>query len=595
MVHVTSDAGDAAVRVTATVRRTPVTTQAAGYARRAATGARRMPAGPRRVLAAVAVIVVLLTATSLQWPVPRATVLGACVPENDLRVLTTAGLRDAVEAAAAGFTVDSPDDDCPDVRVTISTVSSDGHAQRRMADQWPDDDLRAAGPSPDVWLPESSAQVDLAREAIGADAARRLDLPDADAVRQASVAASPLVLAVPERAATTGPLTWRQVLDGPWSIPRADPRNSTTGLLTTYALYRAGTPQTAERILDRSQGGDDARSDLCRHRLSAVTPPVDAAYLVTAKDVDDYNRGRPLGDACQVAQPPPPVRRLRAVTVADAPALDVPCVPIQGSGWSDQVQRRLAGAFCEYLRDAGRPALQDHGLLPPDPGAATPALPRETADDVLRAWGSAQRPVRMLLAMDVSGSMRLPVAGADTPRIAVTKSAAAQAVTRRALGADDEVGLWEFATRLSGDRDYRELVPLAAATADHRTRMAGALEALEPTRQNTGLHDTIAAGIARLQQVPRRAAEFPPINLLVVLTDGENDDPGSMAVENIGQMLRDSDVQVSVIASVGANCRSFRSLVEQGLSCFDERKGGLAAAFDKALPTRLPAASPAGS
>jgi hypothetical protein len=52
---------------------------------------------------------------------------------------------------------------------------------------------------------------------------------------------------------------------------------------------------------------------------------------------------------------------------------------------------------------------------------------------------------------------------------------------------------------------------------------------------------------------------------------------------------------VSVIASVGANCRSFRSLIEQGLGCFDENRGGLAAAFDKALPTRLSGARPAGS
>ena len=80
-----------------------------------------------------------------------------------------------------------------------------------------------------------------------------------------------------------------------------------------------------------------------------------------------------------------------------------------------------------------------------------------------------------------------------------------------------------------------------------------------------------------------------------MLTDGENDDPGSLTVPEIGRRLRDSGVQVSVIASVGANCRSFQPLVEQGLSCFDERKGGLAAAFDKALPARLSDAPRAGS
>jgi hypothetical protein len=594
VVHLTSDAGDAAVRVTATVRRPSVVALAAGRLRRALDRPPAAPDGRHRLLSLAVLLCLLVAATSFR-PVSRTEVLGWCIPRSDLRIVTTEALRGAIEAAAASFPASAGGDDaCPDVRVTVTAVSSDGPAERQMARQWPDDELRVAGPTPDVWVPESSARVGLARAAIRSDAPRRLDLPDGEAARALSVAASPLVLAVPAAADVPATLTWSDVLKRGWTIPRADPRNSTTGLLATYALYRAAEPQAAEKILERSPGGDDARFDLCRLRLSPVAPADDTAYLVTAKDVADYNAGEPLGDACRVTGEPAQNRRLRAVPLAGAPALDVPCVPIRGPAWGDDEQRRLAGAFCDHLRGDGRRALTGHGLTPPDPAAGPRAPDAAAAEEVIGTWGSAQRPVRMLLAMDVSGSMALPVPGTGTPRITATVTAARNAVTRSELGAGDEVGLWEFATRLSGARDHRELVPLGGATADRQNRMARALGALAATDQDTGLHDTIGAGIERLRRDQRPDADFPPVSLLVVLTDGENDDVGSISVTEIGRRLRDSGVQVSVIASVGANCRAFRPLVEQGLSCFDESLGGLAAAFDKALPARLSAGAGAG-
>jgi hypothetical protein len=170
--------------------------------------------------------------------------------------------------------------------------------------------------------------------------------------------------------------------------------------------------------------------------------------------------------------------------------------------------------------------------------------------------------------------------------IKAIKAAARRAVTGRSLRTDDQVGLWEFATRLDRARDYRELLSLSKATADQQTRLADRLDGLTASDNDTGLYDTIFAGIAKLRAGAHPDAAFPPVNLLVVLTDGENDDPGSKGVSDIGAQLRDSGVQVSVIASVGANCRTLQPLVEQGLSCFDADRGGLDAAFEKALPSR---------
>ncbi|HEU4348342.1 MAG TPA: caspase family protein, partial [Actinoplanes sp.] len=215
-IPVDSVAGTAEVRITARVHRPPSATRLAGWYRdrraRPAAGARRragagMPrvAGRvRRLLIAAPVAVLLALPLTSFHVLPSAKVLGPCMPRDDLRVLTADALRDAVEAAAAGFAGGSPGDACPDIRVTVSSVTSDGVAQQQFAEQWPDADLRVAGPSPDVWLPESSVRVGLARAAIPADAPHRLELPADPAA--ASVASSPLVLAATDTVAPAGPL-----------------------------------------------------------------------------------------------------------------------------------------------------------------------------------------------------------------------------------------------------------------------------------------------------------------------------------------------------------------------------------------------------
>lgn len=547
---------------------------------------------PHAGLALVAAAVTVLAATSVHV-VPRVQVVGWCIPEHDLRVLATDALRDAVEAAAVAFSAPARVGACPPTQVTVSTTSSDGRAQRLLARQWPDDGLRTAGPSPDVWLPESSTQVDLARDAIPADAARRIDLPGADDVRRATVARSPLVLAVPHSSSSPTSLTFSQVLKGRWTIPRADPRDSTTGLLATTAMYGSGRAEEVEQILKPSKGGDDPRFDLCQHRLSDTDPPSGTAYLVPRMYISDYNDGKPLGAACQTSEQPRLNRQLDPVTLRDAPAIDVPCIAIRGPAWGDAEQHRLADAFCNYLHGPdGRRILVEHGLDPPDTAASEHAPGAAAADSVIRTWSSAQRPIRMLLAVDVSGSMRLPMPGSPTARIEAVKPAARQAVSKSFLRADDEIGLWEFATKLSGSSDHRELVPLDAATSDHQTRLAAELDRLTPSNRNTGLYDTIGAGITALDpKKARTTSTFKPVNLLVVLTDGENDDPGSIGVDQIGAQLRATGVQVSVVALVGANCRAFQPLIKKGLSC-QESIGDLNAALDNALPGRT---KPAGS
>ena len=68
----------------------------------------------------------------------------------------------------------------------------------------------------------------------------------------------------------------------------------------------------------------------------------------------------------------------------------------------------------------------------------------------------------MLLAVDVSGSMKQPV-----PKLGLTRLELAQkALTSAIVSTSDRssIGLWEFSRHLDGDKDYRAVVPLGAAS-----------------------------------------------------------------------------------------------------------------------------------
>jgi hypothetical protein len=137
-------------------------------------------------------------------------------------------------------------------------------------------------------------------------------------------------------------------------------------------------------------------------------------------------------------------------------------------------------------------------------------------------------PARMLVVIDVSGSMADPVPTAgDATREQITVESARRGI---AMCDDDcKVGLWTFSTELDGDRDYRELVPIEALSTN-RDELAGALDAVVPKEDGmTGLHDTIAAAYARLQEGwdPSR------VNTLVVMTDGKNQDPAGPTLDGL--------------------------------------------------------------
>ncbi|WP_310529598.1 VWA domain-containing protein, partial [Nocardioides sp.] len=171
-------------------------------------------------------------------------------------------------------------------------------------------------------------------------------------------------------------------------------------------------------------------------------------------------------------------------------------------------------------------------------------------DSVMKSWGTLTVPSSILAVIDASGSMDFPAG--DTTRMALAVNAARTALV--AFPSHARIGLWAFSINQGGPgQDWRELAPLRrldAPTEGGRTQVellddqAGVLAGL--TQGGTGLYDTV------LDAYRTATREYNPsyYNTVAVLSDGANDDPGSIGLRALLKELRqlhDPDRPVRII------------------------------------------------
>lgn len=154
----------------------------------------------------------------------------------------------------------------------------------------------------------------------------------------------------------------------------------------------------------------------------------------------------------------------------------------------------------------------------------------------MRVWSLLLRPNRALLVLDTSGSMAEPVPGTTTSRMQLLQGAAIEGITL--LTNETAVGLWEFSSRLTPSTDYRELVPIGTsneliAAVDRRQALFAAVRGLRPVG-GTGLYDTVYAAYVELQRSWQPGAR----NILVVITDGRNEDDDGLTLDQLTNSLR---------------------------------------------------------
>ncbi|GAA4258144.1 substrate-binding domain-containing protein [Dactylosporangium darangshiense] len=458
-----------------------------------------------------------------------------------------------------------------------------GAAMEALAAGW--DPARDGGPVPQVWAPSSSLWLGLLRER-GVDGAAPLAEDADEAGEVPSIAQSPLTIGMPQPMAEAlgwpeRRLGWADVLAlagdprgwgayghpewGRFTLGKDNPHLSTSGLAATVAAYYAASGKSSDLTVDDLRR--PAVADFVRGVEASVVHYADDAvrFLGNLAEADAqgrstsyvsavamqeqllflYDEGAPDGDPAQIGKGRRPRVPLVAVHPRDGTLMfDHPYVTL-ASATPDQ--RAAAGDFLQFLR---QPAQQERFAatgfrdyqgragaalsaaigLPggqPDLSLIDPPAPT-VLSQMLAGWDDLRKKARVLLVIDVSGSMDEP-AGGGRSRLEAAKQAAIQGLAR--LHADDEVSLWKFSTAENGARQpYDEIVPFEPMRAGQE-RLQAAIGALHP-EGGTALYTTVRAAQQSM------VAQYRPdrINAVVILTDGKNEYPRD---NDLAALLRD--------------------------------------------------------
>jgi Mg-chelatase subunit ChlD len=413
-------------------------------------------------------------------------------------------------------------------------------------------DTLAAGKNPgaQVWVPDSDVWV----EQISADG-------DATKVaRVGNVASSPVGMAmVPTAAKSLGwpkktygwlELAGATLQDDSLKLGAADPARSATGLLALTRLTSAagkaagGETRGAAMMKALSQRISDSDGQLVETlpRDSSGTeqgnPKRNQALVLSEQAAFAHNSSAESGDGLDFFYPKD-----------GSPRLDYPYALVDETRLTTD-ESRAAIRFMTYLRKPEQEQLlTDRGFRTSDDqvsktlvakaGGEVPQPYTEPAgepasaaalQEALGTWTITVQSARITTVVDASSSMSETVPGTGRSRMDVTKASLLQALAT--FTQEDEIGLWKFSTKLDGDKDYKVLVPTdrlgdsTDAAGTQRERLSAAFGGLEPVPGGaTGLYDTT---LAAYKSATSTYAEGK-FNALVVLTDGVNQDPGSIS------------------------------------------------------------------
>jgi Ca-activated chloride channel family protein len=458
------------------------------------------------------------------------------------------------------------DGDC--VYARVQSKSSGGAAQL-LAEEW---DEGIEGPRPAVWSPAASSW--------GAVLNQRLSDDGQPAMTGdfTSFMLTPLVIAMPRPMAEAlgwpdEPLGYADILAlsqdpegwaahghpewGTFRLGKTNPNFSTSGLSALIAqAYAANGKTTGLSIedLDKQSTQDFARSveaGVVHYGDTTLTflnnwfradqrgNPFGYVSAVAAeeKSVIDYNAGDPDGIRQEGEEPRPPRIPLVAIYPEEGTLYSDNPLFILDAEWVDDDQAAGAELFIDFVQEPdnqrkslefgfrpgnpdvqiGAPIDRDNGVDANQPqtllDVPSPAVLARLLDD----WQDQRKPARVLLLIDVSGSMG-DVADPDT---GATKLDLAKQATINALqdfNDDDEVGLRVFTTDLADGQDVLTLVE-PGRVGDVREQLRTRIRDLVPLNGTPLYRATRSAYEDQL-------ASYDPtrINAVVLLSDGVNDD-----------------------------------------------------------------------
>ncbi|MDV8024457.1 VWA domain-containing protein [Rhodococcus sp. IEGM 1330] len=162
---------------------------------------------------------------------------------------------------------------------------------------------------------------------------------------------------------------------------------------------------------------------------------------------------------------------------------------------------------------------------------------QQAAESTLKQYQVLALPSRTLVMEDVSGSMNYS-AGANS-RIAMTVQASETG--SRLFPDNASMGLWAFSIGLGGgDQDYRELASIRqmdeqVGDTTQREVLLQQIRSLPSlVGGGTGLYDTTLAAFRTVQ----KGYDPDAVNSVIILTDGTNEDPASISLDELLSTLR---------------------------------------------------------
>lgn len=466
----------------------------------------------------------------------------------------------------SGATVDGT---CIDVEV--QKVAS-GVAAERLADGW---DTATDGPRPVIWSPASSAWGQILNQRLSTAG------KPAMATDPVSFMNTPLVIAMPRPMAEAlgwpdQPIGWSDILAlsrsangwadeghpewGRFRLGKTNPNYSTSGLHALIAQTYAATGKTAGLSSEDLQNptvqqyGRDIESSVVHYGDITMTflnnwfradrrgtaLNYASAVAVEEKSLIDYNAGNPDGELDQGEKPRPPRTPLVAIYPTEGTLYSDNPLFVLDADWVSGPQRAAAQQFQKFVMEpknqkkvlkfgfrpgnpdvaVGAPITADNGVDPNQPQTLLEVPSGAVMDELLGRWAEQRKGARVMLVIDVSGSMGDPADPSDPggpTKLDLAKEAVIDGLD--SFKAEDLVGVRIFTSGIDGGpADFVDLAPVQAI-GPNRERIKNQVDQLSP------LNGTPLYSVTQ-RSYDQMLTGYDPalINAVILLTDGRNDD-----------------------------------------------------------------------
>lgn len=462
------------------------------------------------------------------------------------------------------------DGDCVFVR---PKSKSSGAGMQLLLNGWPEDP-EAEGERPVIWSPAASTWGAVLDQRL----AERSQEPMAG--QGAPFMNTPLVIAMPQPMAEAlgwpdTPIGWSDLFElakspdgwaahghpewGPFRLGKTNPNFSTSGLAALIAQSYAATGKSKDLTSEDLDNptvvdfGTTVESAVVHYGDTTLTflnnwyradqrglgMTYVSAAAVEEKSVIDYNRGDPDGTPQPGEQPRPPRVPLVSIYPKEGTLFSDNPFFILDAEWVDEQERAGAELFQAFVQRPenqervlefgfrpgnpevalGSPITKNNGVDPDQPQTLLQVPEPSVMAKLLDRWATQRKSARVLLVIDISGSMSdtADPATGDT-KLDLAKRAALESLDE--FKPEDEVGVRVFSTNLGPQSmDYElDLVPIAAIGGQSETIRTEILR-LFPTN-GTPLYDVAGSAFRTMYD------SYDPsrINAVVLLTDGMNDD-----------------------------------------------------------------------